>query len=101
MEEQKPEKTVEHKVEEKPKVKEIVIPLKIPKLKGKNKFETVENFSTLFIIIGAAILSIGMGSAIFSTKGLPAILAMLGSFISFIATIILILTWLIKEFVGE
>lgn len=90
--------SMEEEKAKEPKVKEIVLPFRLPKLKGKDKFETAENLSILFIVIGAAVLSLGIGLTILSPKGISAILAMLGSFISFISTIVLILIWLIKEF---
>jgi len=69
------------------------------KLKGKDKYETLENYSILFILLGGGMLSMGMGlTAIFSTKGITAILAMLGSLIAFLATTALIFIWLVKEF---
>ncbi len=68
------------------------------KLKGKDRFETLENYSILAIFIGAVILSGGMGLTILSPRGLSAIMAMLGSFIAFISTIVLIFVWVIKEF---
>jgi uncharacterized membrane protein YidH (DUF202 family) len=67
-------------------------------LKGKDKLETAENFSIAFIAIGAGILSFGIGLTVITPKGVPAILAMLGAFISFISTVTLIFIWLIKEF---
>lgn len=70
-------------------------------LKGKDKFETLENYSILALTIGAFLAAIGIGLTIFSTKGIPAIIAMLGSFIAFISTIALIFSWLAKDFVGE
>jgi hypothetical protein len=67
---------------------------------GKDVFETVENWIILILIIGVVMLSIGIGLTIFTPKGLPAILAMMGSLISFLATVALIFTWLVKEVVG-
>lgn len=71
------------------------------KLKGKDRFETAENYSILSILIGALILSLGIGLTIITPKGLPAILAMLGSLIAFVSTVALILVWLVKEFSGD
>lgn len=70
----------------------------IGKLKGNDRFGTLENYSILFIFIGAIILSTGIGLNVLNPKGLSAVLAMLGSLIAFISTIALILVWLIKEF---
>jgi hypothetical protein len=36
-----------------------------------------------------------------TTRGIPVILAMLGSLVSFLATVALIFTWLAKELFGE
>lgn len=69
----------------------------LPKLKSNSRFETLENFSILFIVIGALTLSLGMGLTAISTKGIPTIIAMVGSLISFISTGLLIFTWLAKE----
>lgn len=66
------------------------------KLKGKNKCETAENYSILLIMVGATVLSLGIGLSAASYKGLSAILAMLGSFISFIFTIVLVIVWLMQ-----
>ena len=68
------------------------------KLRGKDKYETLENYSILFIFVGGVMLSAGVSLTGFSTKGVSAILAMLGSLIAFLATTILIIIWLIKEF---
>jgi membrane protein YdbS with pleckstrin-like domain len=68
------------------------------KMKGSNKIETAENISILFIIVGALVLSIGIGSTSITTKGIPAIISMFGAFLVFVFTIFLILIWLIKEF---
>jgi len=70
----------------------------LSKLKGKDKYETLENYSILFIFSGGVILSAGIGLTAITTKGIPAILAMLGSLIAFLATTALIFIWLIKEF---
>ncbi|MEM5829249.1 MAG: hypothetical protein QW040_00635 [Candidatus Aenigmatarchaeota archaeon] len=70
----------------------------IGKVKGKNKFETAENSSILGIVFGVGILFIGFLISIINPKGLAAILLMVGSFLSFISTVVLVLLWLLKEF---
>jgi hypothetical protein len=70
-------------------------------LKSENKFERTENYCILFLLVGSVILSLGIGLTVISTKGISAILAMLGSLIAFLSTIALIFTWLIKELFGE
>jgi len=67
------------------------------KLKGKDRIDTVENYSIFLIFAGAAILSIGIGLSAFNPKGISAILAMTGSFIAFVSTVFLIFLWLYKE----
>ena len=66
-------------------------------LKGENKKETLENYSIALIILGGVIMVSGIGLSTFYPKGLAAILAMLGSFIAFVSTIMLIISWLWKD----
>ena len=70
------------------------------KLKGKDKFETAENYSILGIILGVIVLSSGFFVSIINPQGLAAILLMSGSLLSFISTVALILVWLVKEFLS-
>lgn len=70
----------------------------LSKLKGKNRLETAEKYSIASIFLGAVILSIGIGFNIVSTKGLSAILTMLGALVSFLSTVALIVIWVAKEF---
>lgn len=67
------------------------------KLKGKDRHETLENFSILFIFIGAIILSFGIGLSVISQR-LSAILSMTGAWVAFISTVALIFIWTVKEF---
>ena len=69
--------------------------------KGKTRYEKIEGCCILILIVGAIMLSAGIGLTAISTKGIPAILAMLGSLISFLATIALIFVWLFNELRGE
>jgi len=71
------------------------------KLKGTDKLATVENYSILFIFIGALVLSSGIGLNLINTKGFSTILAMLGALISFLSTVSLIIVWVLKEFEKE
>jgi hypothetical protein len=70
-------------------------------LKGKDKFETLENFSILFIVVGAIMLSSGVGLTIISQSSMFAILVISGTFISFISIVALVFTWLAKELFWE
>ncbi len=70
-------------------------------LKSKNKFEKVEGYCILILIVGSLVMSSGIGLTIVSPKGIPAIMAMLGAFVAFLATVGLIFTWLLQEIFGE
>lgn len=69
----------------------------LDKLKGRDKYETLENLSIFFILTGVVLLSLGIGLSVLTPKGLSVILAMLGSFVSFIFTIVLIFVWFVKS----
>lgn len=66
------------------------------KIKGKSRVETVENLAILLIFLGALFFGLGTGLTIISPQGFPAILAMLGASLSFIATVVLIFVWVLK-----
>ncbi len=70
-------------------------------LKSEDRLERVEGYCILSLIIGAGLLSLGIGLSILNPKGISAITAMLGSLIAFLATVALIVTWLVKELTGE
>lgn len=70
------------------------------KLKGKDRSETLENYSISFIFIGALILSFGIGLSVVSQR-LSAVLSILGAWVAFISTVALIFLWMIKEFRGD
>lgn len=74
--------------------------MELPKLKGKNRYETAENYSILLIVVGAVMLSAGIGLTVITPKGIPAVLAMMGALVSFLATTLLIFIWLAKEMFG-
>jgi len=69
--------------------------------KGKTRYEKIESYCIIVLLFGAIVLTIGIGLTGINTKGIPAILAMLGSLISFLATVALIFVWLFKELKGE
>lgn len=71
------------------------------KLKDKSKMNRVEGFCIVFLLGGALLLSLGILLSILNTKGISAIIAMFGSLIAFISTVVLIITWFVKDFVGE
>jgi len=69
-------------------------------LKGKDKFETFEKWSIAIILLGALALAAGIGLSSVQTTGFPVIMAMLGSLVIFIGTIILIIGWLWADLAG-
>ena len=70
-------------------------------LKGSTKLETYENYAILAVVIGAGLLSLGIGLSAANPFGIAAILAMGGGVISFLSTVALIFVWLLKETKGE
>ncbi|TAL48592.1 hypothetical protein EPN87_00235 [archaeon] len=71
------------------------------KLKGATRLETAENYTILGIVFGVVLFIIGMGLTAVSTTGISALLTIVGSFVSFVSTVALILVWLVKEFKSE
>ena len=70
-------------------------------LKSGNKFEKAEGYCIVLLLVGALMLSAGIGLTTIDPKGISAILAMLGSLIAFLSTVALIFTWLAQELFGE
>lgn len=70
------------------------------KLKGRDKYETAENYSIAGIATGVVMLSVGFLLSILDPKGFSAILLMLGSFVSFVSTVALVFVWFIRELRG-
>jgi hypothetical protein len=70
------------------------------KIKGSSTSETVENFSILIILIGAVVLSFGIGLSVFSAP-MSMIFSVFGAWVTFIFTAVLIFTWLVKEFKSD
>jgi hypothetical protein len=70
-------------------------------LKSGNKFERAEHYCIIVLLVGAIMLSTGIGLTAIEPKGISAIIAMLGSLIAFLATVALIFTWLTQELFGE
>jgi len=70
-------------------------------IKSKSKLEKMEGYSIFFLIAGSLIMSSGIGLTAVSTKGISAIMAMLGALIAFLATVSLIFAWLLQELFGE
>lgn len=67
------------------------------KIKGKDRWETLENFFILLLTVSSILLSIFIGFAGIYSKGWPVIGAMLSSFFIFISTLSLIFIWFVRE----
>jgi len=70
-------------------------------IKSKKKLEKIEGYIIVFLIAGSLIMSSGIGLTVVSTKGIPAIMTMLGALIAFLATVSLVFTWLLQEMLGD
>lgn len=70
-------------------------------IRKKDRYEKMEGYSILFLIVGALILSLGIGLSALNPKGLSAVLAMLGALTSFLATVSLIFVWLLQELTSD
>lgn len=70
------------------------------KLRGENWYETAENYCLAGVVVGTFILSIGILSTVISTKGITAVMAMVGALLSFCSTVALIFVWFLKELKG-
>jgi hypothetical protein len=70
-------------------------------LKGKDRFETLENYSLVGVIVGALIFAGGVGLSAISTHGVPAVISMMGAVVAFCASVVLVLVWLAKEIFGK
>lgn len=71
------------------------------RLKGKDRFETMENYSISGVIFGALMFAAGVGLTAISTQGIPAIVSMLGAVVAFCASVALVFVWLAKEIVKK
>jgi len=69
-------------------------------LRGKDKYETFERWSIAIVVLGSLGLAAGIGLSTLQTTGYPTIIAMLGSFVLFIGTILLIISWLLADWKG-
>ena len=66
-------------------------------LKGNNFWERMENYCILSIIVGALLLSAGLGLSAVIEKGISAVLALFGGFLTIAGTIVLVFSWVFKE----
>jgi hypothetical protein len=73
--------------------------LRVPR--GKDRFETAENYAISGVVTGAVIFALGLGLAAFGSAGVPTILAMLGAIVSFVSSVALVFAWLAKDLFGK
>lgn len=67
------------------------------RLKGRNRYETMENYSICGVVFGALMFAGGIGLTAIATKGIPAIITMMGALLSFLSSVSLVFTWILKE----
>jgi hypothetical protein len=72
------------------------------RFRGRNKYETVENYSILGAVFGALAFAGGIGLTALTTKGISVVIIMMGALISFLSSLVLVFSWLLKTmFVDE
>ena len=67
------------------------------RIRGKDKFETMENFFIFLLLACSVLLSLFIGMAGIIPKGLPVVGIMISSFFIFISIISLVVIWVIRE----
>ncbi|MEM5799669.1 MAG: hypothetical protein QXZ43_03315 [Candidatus Aenigmatarchaeota archaeon] len=70
-------------------------------LKSKNKFEKAEGYAILSLLGSSLLLSLGIGLTAISTRGVPAIMSMIGALFSFLSAVALIAIWVWEDMVKE
>ena len=65
-------------------------------LHGGSKYETIERYIILGIVVGVLIAGVGIVSTIFGTKGIPTAVTLVGSFITFVFSVILVFYWFFR-----
>ena len=71
------------------------------KLKGKNKFDTMENYSIAGVVVGALMFTAGIGMTAINTQGVSVVIVMIGALVSFLSSVALILSWLFKSMFAD
>lgn len=63
-------------------------------LKGPlTRGDRTEKFILLGVAVGVLLTGIGIASTVIATQGITAALALVGSFITFVSTVVLVLYW--------
>ncbi len=63
---------------------------------GHGKHEAVERYIIIGLMLGVLIAGIGIGTSPLSETGAPAAMAMVGSFITFVFSVILVFYWVFR-----
>lgn len=71
--------------------------MKFPSLRGQSKYETLEKILIFLIVLGAIVLAAGMSLTIISTTGVFAAITLVGSFMVFIFSVLLVIVWFLKS----
>lgn len=66
-------------------------------LHGQNKQETIERYIIFGVIIGVVLAGSGIALTVIQTKGATTAIALVGSFITFLFTVILVFYWVFRE----
>ena len=64
-------------------------------LYGHGKKDTVERFLILSVVVGAVLLGAGTLGSISASQGSAAAVTLIGSFITFVSTVVLVFYWLV------
>lgn len=65
-------------------------------LHGHSVYDKIERYIILGLVIGVLLAGAGIASTILVTKGAPTALALVGSFITFVFTVILVFFWVFR-----
>jgi hypothetical protein len=71
--------------------------MKFPSIRGHSKFETLERVSILLIVFGTLVLAAGMSLTILAESGPFAAMTLVGGFLIFIFSVLLVILWFLKE----
>lgn len=59
-------------------------------------FRGIERYVFFSLMAGVVMVGAGTAATVLSTKGIPAALTLIGSFITFVSTVILVFYWFFK-----
>lgn len=68
----------------------------LKRFKGRNKYETIENYSILGAVFGALAFAGGVGLTALNTTGMSVVIIMMGALLSFLSSVVLVFSWLLR-----